>query len=55
MKLAEALQLRSDVRKRIQQLRQRIAVSARHAEGRGILPSGGQRPPTSPYRKHVST
>ena len=29
MKLAEALQLRSDVQKRIQQLRQRIALSAR--------------------------
>jgi cell division protein FtsB len=33
MKLAEALQLRSDVQKRIQQLRQRIAVSARTQEG----------------------
>ena len=33
MKLAEALQLRSDVQKRIQQLRQRIALSARTQEG----------------------
>ena len=33
MKLAEALQLRSDVQKRIQQLRQRIALSARIQEG----------------------
>ena len=32
MKLAEALQLRSDVQKRIQQLRQRIALSARIQE-----------------------
>jgi len=33
MKLAEALQLRSDVQKRIQQVRQRIALSARVQEG----------------------
>jgi len=33
MKLAEALQLRSDIQKRIQQLRQRIALSARTQEG----------------------
>jgi hypothetical protein len=33
MKLAEALQLRADVQKRIQQLRQRIALSARTQEG----------------------
>jgi hypothetical protein len=33
MKLAEALQLRSDVQKRIQQIRQRIALSARTQEG----------------------
>jgi uncharacterized protein DUF6847 len=33
MKLAEALQLRSDIQKRLQQLRQRIAVSARTQEG----------------------
>ena len=33
MKLAEALQLRSDVQKRIQQLRQRIALTARMQEG----------------------
>jgi flagellar biosynthesis/type III secretory pathway chaperone len=33
MKVAEALQQRADVQKRLQQLRQRIAVSARTQEG----------------------
>lgn len=33
MKLAEALQVRADVQRRLQQIRQRIAVAARHQEG----------------------
>jgi uncharacterized protein DUF6847 len=33
VKLAEALQVRADVQRRLQQIRQRIAVAARHQEG----------------------
>jgi hypothetical protein len=33
LKLAEALQLRADLQKRLLQIRQRIAASARHQEG----------------------
>jgi hypothetical protein len=33
MKLAEALTLRADTQRRLAQLKQRIAVSARHQEG----------------------
>jgi hypothetical protein len=33
MKLAEALNARADAQKRLQQIRQRIALSARHQEG----------------------
>src|SRR5919106_6480822 len=40
MKLAEALVLRADAQKKLAQLRQRLALSARHQEG--------ERPPEDP-------